>query len=75
MMPVTIAVEISEFDDDEIIEEAQRRGLWEPADGDDLLELMDTLGVPDELKQPVKAWLSLPVATPEKLQEWVKAAT
>ena len=72
-MPVTIDVEISEFDDDEIIEEAKMRGLWEPATGDDLLELMDTLGVPDELKQPVKAWLSLPVATPEALERWLQA--
>ena len=71
-MPVTVDVDISEFDDDEVIEEAKRRGLWERATEDALFALMQTLGVPDELQLPIKDWLAWPVATPEKLKEWIK---
>ena len=71
-MPVTVDVEIDEFDDDEVLDEALRRGLIDPKREEDLLKLMKDLGVPPEVQQPVKDWLFTPVADEAKLQEWIK---
>ena len=69
---MSVTVDIDQFDDDEILNEANHRGLFEPLNEGDLLELMAKLGVPDEVQRPVKDWLSTPVADEKKLQEWIK---
>ena len=70
-MSVTVEVYIDEFEDDEVLDEARRRGFIEPRN-EDLVKLMTDLGVPPDIQQPVRDWLLTPVADEKKLQEWIK---
>lgn len=71
---VDVDVELEQFDDDEIKDEALGRHLFQKSDLANeakLLELMGILGLPDDLQGEVRDWLTKSVADAEALQRWL----
>ena len=66
-----IDIDLDQFDDDDILEEARARKLVDsPRDVAGALKTLEEAGCPSDLLAPLRAWASIPVPTPERLAEW-----
>ncbi len=76
---VDVAVDLSDFDDEDLEEELKDRGkLLAKGKYEEVLEYIPAAladhGCPDALVKAVEEWVYAPVPTPIRLEEWKRAA-